>query len=205
MLGDGRVEEWSAPDQAFRLAYALTWVVAGLARRGAVALLVDDVHWADLASLRWLAFLAARVDELPAVVILAARPVDEERKSALGRLALQARVLRPGPLGLEAVERLVASRLGVRPAGEFTAACYALTGGNPFLLRELLHEAASDGLQPDASAAAQLLGFRPESVARGLCCCGWGVLTLPRSSCACRRGARRRSSAGHGQGVGGLV
>ena len=168
VLGDGPVEEWSAPDQAFRLAYALTWVVVGLARRGTVALLVDDVHWADLASLRWLSFLAARVDELPVVVIAAARPVDGELESALARLALQARVLRPEPLGLEAVEKLVASWLGVRPAGEFTAACYALTGGNPFLLRELLHEAASDGLQPDASAAAQLHGFRPESVARAV-------------------------------------
>ena len=168
VLGGGPVDEWSGPDQAFRLSHALTCVVAGLGQSGAVTLLVDDVHLADLASLRWLSFLAARIDDLPVLLIAAARPVEEDSQSALGRLAVQARVLHLAPLGREAVERLVASRLGISPAGEFTAACCALTGGNPFLVRELLHEAAADGLQPDASAAEQLLGFRPESVARAV-------------------------------------
>lgn len=168
VLGDGPVEEWSGPDQGFRLAYALTWVVAGLARRSAVALLVDDLHWADLASLRWLSFLAGRADDLPVVVIAATRPVGGERESALAQLALRARVLRPGPLSLEAVEKLVGSRLGRSPVGEFTAACHKLTGGNPFLLRELLHEAARDEVRPDAEAAEQLLALRPESVARAV-------------------------------------
>jgi DNA-binding CsgD family transcriptional regulator len=168
LLGDGPVEEWSGPDQAFRLAYALTWVVAALGQRDSVALFVDDVHLADLASLRWLTFLAARVADLPVLVIAAARPVKEDGDPALARLSLKARILRPRPLDLHAVEKLIASRLGIRPAGEFTAACHGLTGGNPFLLHELLHEAASDELQPDGRAAEQLLAFRPESVARAV-------------------------------------
>ena len=168
VLGDDPVEEWSGPDQWFRLAYALTWVVAGLAQRSPVALLVDDLHWADLPSLRWLAFLAARLNDAPAVVIAAARPMDGAEDSVLARLALQSRVLRPAPLGLEAVEELVTSRLGVSPTTEFAAACHTLTGGNPFLLHELLHEAERDQLQPGAMAAEQLLGFRPESVARAV-------------------------------------
>ncbi|MBO0822143.1 MAG: ATP-binding protein, partial [Nocardiopsaceae bacterium] len=39
--------------------------VADLAARRPVLIAVDDAHWADAPSLRWLAHLAARVDGLP--------------------------------------------------------------------------------------------------------------------------------------------
>jgi predicted ATPase len=37
---------------------------------------VDDAHWADGASLRFLAFLLPRLEELHVVVLLGARPAE---------------------------------------------------------------------------------------------------------------------------------
>jgi predicted ATPase len=37
-------------------------------------LCIDDVHWADQASLRFLNYLGRRLEELPIVVVAAARP-----------------------------------------------------------------------------------------------------------------------------------
>src|SRR4051794_8556032 len=53
------------------LVHALFWVSANLASDGPVLLAVDDAQWADDASLRWLVYLARRLEELP-VVLLAA-------------------------------------------------------------------------------------------------------------------------------------
>ena len=50
------------------------WACANLASRGPLLLLVDDLHWADEASLRFLAYLAWRVDELPVALVTTARP-----------------------------------------------------------------------------------------------------------------------------------
>ena len=52
--------------------YALT---AALAARAPRALLVDDVQWADAASVRFLLYLALRVESLALVLILAVRGV----------------------------------------------------------------------------------------------------------------------------------
>lgn len=41
-----------------------------------VLVVVDDAHWADGASLRWLAYLAARLDGLRAAALVALRPAE---------------------------------------------------------------------------------------------------------------------------------
>ncbi|MDQ4049157.1 MAG: LuxR C-terminal-related transcriptional regulator, partial [Actinomycetota bacterium] len=51
-------------------------------------------------------------------------------------------------------------------APEFSRACHEATGGNPFLLRELLGELAQEGISPSAEAAGGLHDFTPASVAR---------------------------------------
>src|SRR3954449_8771542 len=48
--------------------HALYWLAANLAEQAPVALVVDDLHWADASSLRFLRFLAPRLPELPVVV-----------------------------------------------------------------------------------------------------------------------------------------
>ena len=54
-----------AGDAMHAAARGLVWLVSNLAERGPAVLVVDDVHWADAPSLRWLALLARSLEELP--------------------------------------------------------------------------------------------------------------------------------------------
>jgi AAA ATPase domain len=49
-------------DASFSTLHSLYWLATNLARRTPLLLLVDDVHWADAPSLRFLAFLTARLE-----------------------------------------------------------------------------------------------------------------------------------------------
>src|SRR5918997_956800 len=60
-------------DPEFAVRHGLTWLLAGLADRRPILLVVDDAQWADAPALRWLAYLAPRLDQLPVVVLLARR------------------------------------------------------------------------------------------------------------------------------------
>ena len=65
-----------APDPSFAVLHGLYWLCANLAAVHPLALFVDDMHWADVASLRFFAFLLPRLEELRTVVLFAARPAE---------------------------------------------------------------------------------------------------------------------------------
>jgi DNA-binding CsgD family transcriptional regulator/tetratricopeptide (TPR) repeat protein len=100
--------------------------------------IIEDVHWADEATLDLLGFLARRIREIAVLLIVTYR--DDELadthplRIALGQLAVQrcARRLALTPLSAQAVRMLAAGR-GVDPAE-----LYRVTGGNPFYVREVL-------------------------------------------------------------------
>lgn len=158
-------------DQAWAGFHALYWLTANLTEEGPALLAIDDVHWADLSSLRFLQFLLPRLDELPILVALAARPaepsVDREAIDALATDAL-ALVLRPAPLSDHAVAALIASELGDAPDASFCDACRQATGGNPFLLRELLHELAAEDVAPSTARVPLVRQLAPPTVARAV-------------------------------------
>ena len=64
----------SSVDPSFAILHGLYWLCANLAAQGPLCLVVDDVHWADAASLRYLVFLLTRLEELDAALIVATRP-----------------------------------------------------------------------------------------------------------------------------------
>ncbi len=67
----GRLGGRSRRDEASaRHLHGLYWLTANLAARGPLVLAVDDAHWADAPSLRWLSHLAARIDGLPILLLL---------------------------------------------------------------------------------------------------------------------------------------
>src|SRR5262245_19471766 len=61
-------------DASFGVLHGLYWLVAGLAAQRPQLLLVDDLHWADAASVRFLDFLANRIDTVPVLLLAARRP-----------------------------------------------------------------------------------------------------------------------------------
>lgn len=72
----------------FAILHGLFWLTANLAERRPLALIVDDLHWADVASLRFLAYLLPRLDDLRVAVIIAMRPYGTDGTAAriLGQL-----------------------------------------------------------------------------------------------------------------------
>jgi DNA-binding CsgD family transcriptional regulator len=140
----------------FSALHGLYWLAANLAGIQPLLLAVDDVQWADLASLRWLLFLARRLEGVPLALLLATRPSETGAAGELldELLALpELELLRPGDLSERAVSRLAAAALAAEADPEFVAACHRATGGNPFLLRELLRELELRGIAPSGDSA----------------------------------------------------
>ena len=66
------------------------------------------------------------------------------------------------------MHEVVISALGADGGPEFSAACHVATGGNPFLLTELLSEVALAGISPTGSGARLVAGLSPPGVRRAV-------------------------------------
>jgi DNA-binding CsgD family transcriptional regulator len=154
-------------DNAFSMLHGLYWLINNLAADGPVALLVDDLHWSDAESLRFLTYLGPRLDGLPVALIATTRP-GEGDVEALARLssAPETKTVRPRPLSVDATAALCELRLGPDVPAEFVAACRDATGGNPFFLEALLREAIEEGFSTDD--ADRVRGIAPAAVARSV-------------------------------------
>ncbi len=150
----------------FRLTARLAQAPGGEASRPPVVMLVDDAQWADSPSLRFLAYLAERLADLPVTLIVAMRPgepgADAEGlgalRSAAGHWLLRLKTLSPAAIG-QVVRRELPSA-----DDAFCSACARITGGNPFLLLELLQQVRTDALTPDAATAGRLGDLAPDAV-----------------------------------------
>jgi len=154
-------------DVAFATLHGLYWLVVNLAERAPLLLAVDDAQWADEPSLRFLLHLAHRLAGLPVVVALTVRTDADRHRHDLGSLMLEARapVLRPRPLGESAVSRLVRDSLGDEASTDLCRACAEATGGNPFLLSELLGEFRRDARPANAIDPQAVDRLAPERIA----------------------------------------
>ena len=160
-----------AGDPSFGALHGLYWLVANLAARRPVLALVDDLHWADLPSLRWLLYLAKRLDGLALALVVAARQREPGAPSDfLNALAADPGVelLRPGGLSLEAVARLAEVALGTPADDGFAATFHRVTGGNPFLVSQALRELARAGVPPTASHVDDVMRLGSRGVQRAL-------------------------------------
>ena len=169
--GDAGIPQAIGEDRVLSLVHGLYWLAANLADEAPLLLCVDDAHWADPPSLRFLRYLARRLDGLRVVLLVATRPVERgtPQGDAIARLAAEEDCLEldPGRLTDEGVSRLVGSVLGDADT-EFVRACGQLSGGNPLYLLELLRSARESGVEADAEGAPALEEIRPERVAESV-------------------------------------
>jgi DNA-binding CsgD family transcriptional regulator len=147
------------PDVSLGMLHGLYWLVANVAAKQSVLLVIDDLHWCDLASLRWLAYLLPRMEGLEIVVVAGVRQNEPGEDPALLAQILSdplATVVRPAPLSRFAVTELVREALATDAEDAFGAACHEITGGNPLLLHELLSAADSEDVLPVAASVPAL-------------------------------------------------
>ncbi|HEX3690376.1 MAG TPA: AAA family ATPase [Solirubrobacteraceae bacterium] len=185
-------------DPAYAWQHGLYWLASNLAGDAPLVLAVDDLQWIDRPSARALAFIARRLEGQPLGLLLATRPLDPEETPVSASLLADSgtQVLRLAPLTRSAVGALIAGHLKAEPHDPFTAACLEVTGGNPFLVGELLDEAAACGLPPTSAAASELAALVPRGVANTV------LLRLSRQSPSAASLARAVSVLGDGAQVG---
>jgi DNA-binding CsgD family transcriptional regulator len=158
-------------DPSFAVIHGLYWLAVNASSMRPLIMVVDDLQWADPASLDYVLYLADRLAGLP-IGLLASWRAGEAGSNAdrLARLQQVAAggVVRPAPLSETAVQDLLSGQFGQRADERFSAACHVATGGNPFLLRELAVGLQADGIRPDEAAAVRVAGLGPRSIARAV-------------------------------------
>ena len=139
---------------------------SALTAQGPAVAAIEDAHWADPATLDVVRILARRIEEAPLALLLTLRDDELAANPALARLvgdlATDPSVSRIAlaPLSMQAVRTMAA------PAGADAREVARVTGGNPFLVVEML--AAVDGLPASVRDATLARVSRLSSEARGL-------------------------------------
>ena len=125
-------------------------LVEGAARQHALCLIVEDLHWADVASVDLLTYLAKTVADVAVLLVVTTRPVRREGRHVARQVAELTR--RPvgqhlwlGPLDRAAVEQQTAALLGRPPDAETLARVHRLGDGVPLYVEELVNGPATTG------------------------------------------------------------
>ncbi|MEA2842666.1 MAG: hypothetical protein QOJ69_337, partial [Actinomycetota bacterium] len=153
-----------AESARFQLYEAVTAALAAVAVTRPLVVVLDDLHWADVASLALCEYLAARLEGTRLLMLGTYRPAEVSRGhplvptlAGLARLPRLQRITLPG-LNRTEVADFVAGGWALAPSDELAAALHARTDGNPFYLAELVKLLTSEGSlgRPDAVAAAEV-------------------------------------------------
>jgi predicted ATPase len=147
-----------------RLFAGVAELLDGVGRRSRLAVLVEDVHWADAATLDLLAYLVRPSRASSALVVVTCRsdevPLDAAVTDWLTHVRRDAAVeeIRLGPLSRSDVAEQVTALTGAAPPGELVEEVYARAEGHPFFTEQIVAAAVNDsgGLAQPAALPARL-------------------------------------------------
>jgi DNA-binding CsgD family transcriptional regulator/tetratricopeptide (TPR) repeat protein len=153
LLTGGRAPDaWLNSPAAAAALPELSTVVFELSRERTVLLLVDDLQWGDLSSLRWLGYLGRRVSGwrvlVAATVWDGGNQMDHPYLDQITEAA--AHTIRPAALTLDSTRTLLRNRFQQRVDEEFVRMCHEGCDGNPMALSSVLDTVAARGLRPMA-------------------------------------------------------
>ena len=123
--------------EAEAMLHGLDRFTVNLASRRPLLMLVDDAQWADQTSLRWLAYLVARIEGLPLVLLVTVRLGEPTAgQDLLDDLVADpsVQVLELEGLSEAAVAPIAERASGLAPDADFVRASHRPTAGNRFLL-----------------------------------------------------------------------
>ena len=163
--------EGAAQDARHRLFEAVAAAIGQATQRAPLLLIVEDLHWADPATLQMLGHVIRTVGWAPLLVAGSLR--DEGSNAApalqtlLGDLRRERRLETLALAGLSEQEagELAAAWLGSEPSRELAAALRGRTAGNPLFLEELVRHLLES---PSELSAAELVAAAGTEVPHGV-------------------------------------
>jgi DNA-binding CsgD family transcriptional regulator len=162
----------TAAEGTFAIVHGLYWLAANVAFEQPTVLAIDDLHWADTPSLRWLLHLTRRLEGVPLLVAAATRPPEGEGRDPMLVAELiadpEAAVIRPEPLARASIVVLARELHGLEPDDAFSAAVETATGGNPLFVVAVLDAVAREEISPRAEHVPRLLEIGAQGVSRAV-------------------------------------
>jgi DNA-binding SARP family transcriptional activator len=149
--GDWGVTEGQDPEKVrFRLYETVCRLVAALAEHGPLLVVLDDLHWADPASLQLLGFAGTQLAGRQVMIVGTYRDTEVDSSHPLG--AILATLARHGAttvalrgLGRVEVGEFVTAATGVKPDSGLVMSLWDRTDGNPFFVGQLVRLLESRG------------------------------------------------------------
>ncbi|HEY2254691.1 MAG TPA: AAA family ATPase [Variovorax sp.] len=139
-----RPDDDDTAQSRFRLFDAVAEFWRRAARRMPLALIFEDLHWADATSLRLFAFLATELEDSALLVVGTYRDSELSRQhplfdtlAELARSSAFQRIELPG-LSERETEEFTSAATGVRASPSFASSMHARTEGHPLFLEETL-------------------------------------------------------------------
>jgi DNA-binding CsgD family transcriptional regulator/tetratricopeptide (TPR) repeat protein len=156
--------------QRERILSGVAELLAAVARRSGLAVVIEDLHWADAATLDFLTFLA-RTGRADAVTVVATVRSDEtplepavSRWLAYARGSGHATEIRLAPLTRDEMAEQAAGLTGGQPPVD-TDELYARGEGNPFFTEQLVAEALAGAGRPATGPGEGRRGGLPARLA----------------------------------------
>jgi DNA-binding CsgD family transcriptional regulator len=175
---------------SFAILHGLYWLAANVAFEQPTLFAIDDLHWADIPSLRWLLYLTRRLAGVPLLVAAGTRPPEGESRdpTLVAELVAdpEAVAIRPEPLGRASITVLARELHALNPDEAFSAALESATGGNPLFVGAVLDAVAREGTSPTAEHVPRLLELGAQGVSRAV---GLRLARLPSEALALLRAA----------------
>jgi DNA-binding CsgD family transcriptional regulator len=144
----------AAPGQAARLFELVLGVLERAAARQPLMVIIEDLHWADRATLDLVSFLVAELRDAPLLLVLTYRSDEMHRSHPLRAVlsgwnrARQVRQIELAPLTRAEVASLLTAILGEEPGADLVDRVLRRSEGNPFLAEEFIG-VMRDGSDPD--------------------------------------------------------
>lgn len=192
LLGEATGDE---PAESFRLYDAVTSALVTVSQRRPVLVVLEDLHWADPASIRLLEFAAQHTWFERLLLVGTYRDVevdstDHPLQPLLLPLVAKATTVTLTGLGRDEVRALMTRTVGHEPEEDLVAEVYRRTGGNPFFVEQTARLWHSGG-----SVSTIAPGVR-EAVRRRLSLLSAPVVDLLRTAAVLGREFHRQVLAG---------
>lgn len=159
-----------ADEERFRLFSSIADFLRNATARTPLAVIIDDLHWADRSSLMLLEFLLDEIADNPICIVGAYRDIDIDQKHPLTRILAKLsrseenRRINLKGLASSDVARMAELASGQAPAAGLATAIHEQTEGNPFFVREIVRLLVDEG-RYEQSGEAHSWSF---SVPRGV-------------------------------------